>query len=158
MNGEIQKGFHIHHKDENKSNNSIENLELIEKSRHLSLHMTPERREFSKLFVDKIRPLTKEWHRSEEGIKWHKEHAYKSNFGKWEKKEHICKECAGKYESSKRYKNFFCSHNCKCKFRKKSGKDNILRCCEKCKKDFSINKYGKTRFCTRKCANTRGEG
>lgn len=36
--GEIPKGFHIHHKDGNKLNNSIENLELVSISEHLSNH------------------------------------------------------------------------------------------------------------------------
>ena len=38
QNGKIQKGFHIHHKDHNKDNNNISNLELIEEKEHLSKH------------------------------------------------------------------------------------------------------------------------
>lgn len=38
VNGEIPKGYDIHHKDENPSNNSIYNLELIEHRNHMALH------------------------------------------------------------------------------------------------------------------------
>lgn len=37
--GEIPEDCHIHHKDGNRSNNLINNLECLNKSKHLSLHM-----------------------------------------------------------------------------------------------------------------------
>jgi len=37
-NGEIPTGHHVHHKDEDKENNKIENLELITASDHGKLH------------------------------------------------------------------------------------------------------------------------
>jgi hypothetical protein len=81
----IPKKYHIHHKNENKSDNRIENLELMEGSRHRSLHMsTPERKERSRQIANKVRALTKKWHASEEGRKWHKIHALKNNFGNWD--------------------------------------------------------------------------
>ena len=45
-NGEIPTGFHIHHLDGNKSNNSIENLQCIHAKEHLQIHITEERRQF----------------------------------------------------------------------------------------------------------------
>lgn len=42
-NGEIPDGYHIHHRDGDRSNNDISNLELLEGHEHLSGHMsTPE--------------------------------------------------------------------------------------------------------------------
>ena len=38
VNGSIPKGYDIHHKDHNRSNNSISNLELIESSTHKHQH------------------------------------------------------------------------------------------------------------------------
>ena len=38
INGEIPSGFDIHHKDGNKLNNSIENLEMVGHSKHISEH------------------------------------------------------------------------------------------------------------------------
>lgn len=37
--GPIPKGMGIHHKDEDKLNDSIDNLELVSKARHLAIHM-----------------------------------------------------------------------------------------------------------------------
>lgn len=38
--GPIPKGYHIHHKDENKLNNCIMNLQLVKKNIHHSIHST----------------------------------------------------------------------------------------------------------------------
>ena len=38
VNGEIPEGYEVHHIDENKLNNSIKNLELIEKGEHIRNH------------------------------------------------------------------------------------------------------------------------
>jgi len=38
VNGKIPKGLHIHHKDENKLNNKINNLQLLTNSEHQKLH------------------------------------------------------------------------------------------------------------------------
>lgn len=145
--GKIPKGFHIHHKDENRSNNSIENLELMEASRHLSLHMTPERRQTNSEWAEIIRPLTKEWHASEEGRAWHRYHALKSGFGKWEYKEYKCQQCGNEYKSKNVKGSRFCSNNCKSQWRRESGIDNVIRECQFCKSPFIINKYSKTKFC-----------
>ena len=37
-NKKVPKGYHIHHKDENKTNNDINNLQLISASEHAKLH------------------------------------------------------------------------------------------------------------------------
>jgi hypothetical protein len=36
--GEIAKNYHVHHKNENKNDNSPENLKLLEKTKHQQLH------------------------------------------------------------------------------------------------------------------------
>ena len=36
--GEIPPGYHIHHKDHNKQNNALDNLELIDPVEHQRLH------------------------------------------------------------------------------------------------------------------------
>jgi hypothetical protein len=38
--GDIPKGYEIHHLDENKRNNDIDNLLLVDRSAHTTLHMT----------------------------------------------------------------------------------------------------------------------
>lgn len=151
--GKVPEGFHIHHIDENKSNNNLVNLCLVHKSIHPLLHpITPEKRQKCKENLDKIRHLTKEWHSSEEGRLWHKYHALKTGLGKWESRKYSCIVCFKEYESTKRSGNKFCSNACKSKFRRKEGLDNVEAKCEGCGNDFMTSKYKKNRFCSRKCS------
>lgn len=152
--GIIPKGYHIHHKNEDKSDNRIENLELIERSRHLSHHYTEENRIRSRLLVEKIRPLTKAWHGSPEGKAWHKHHALKCKFGKWDPGKYICQFCNKEYESRKKTRALFCSNACKSAWRRKSGLDNIKNKCLNCHNDFTKNRYAKIKFCSRSCSAT----
>lgn len=52
-NGKIPKGFIVHHKDENKLNWSIENLELMNRSEHLKRHKNIVKRPGVKVFATK---------------------------------------------------------------------------------------------------------
>lgn len=152
-NGEIPKGYHIHHKDSDRSNNNINNLELVKAKEHLSGHMTTEKREQARKNVQKAIEKAPEWHRSQEGRKWHSEHGK----GTWENREpveYVCDFCGKKYESLKitNVGNHFCSNNCKASFRRHSGVDNETRTCEKCGKEFVTNKYSKARYCSLICS------
>ncbi len=152
----IPKGCHIHHIDGDKSNNAIENLQIMDRTSHLRLHMMDEgRKQRAREMAEKYRPLTKQWHASKEGIAWHVYHAEKSKFGKWEPKTYKCEVCCKEYESTKRSGARFCTNACKSKFRRDSGVDNVKRICQKCGIEFSINKYAKTKNCSKKCAKKR---
>lgn len=146
---DIDKGYHIHHKDGNKSNNDILNLEKLTVKEHVSRHDSPERKAKNKDHIDKIRPLTKAWHCSPEGLEWHKEHGLKT----WEQRcefEIICKQC-GKKSETKTFHQDFCSNSCKSSWRRKEGLDNEERNCPICQNKFKVNKYAKTTTCSRKC-------
>lgn len=152
--GAIPKGHHIHHIDGNKSNNCISNLEILQSREHLSRHMTPERREAAAMWASKIRPLTKEWHRSLEGKEWHRMHAYRSLptvIGKIYPMS--CQNCS-KHFNGKKKGQTFCSNACKSSFRRNSGVDNVNRNCENCQTSYRVNRYAKRRFCSRVCSNT----
>ena len=77
-NGEIPKGYDIHHIDGDKSNNAISNLQLIESHAHQIEHgkrLTDEQREWRRQnLAISARPKASEWHKSEKGSEWHKEH------------------------------------------------------------------------------------
>ncbi|MDE1970980.1 MAG: HNH endonuclease [Patescibacteria group bacterium] len=153
VNGKIPKGFHIHHKDGNKSNNDINNLECLSPKEHIDRHFTEERRNKNIELMHIIRPLASQWHSSEEGKEWHKKHAEECGFGHWEEKEYTCLFCRSIYKTSKKSGNKFCSNKCKSRFRRKLGVDNVYRNCERCGINFSVNKYSKKRFCSRKCGH-----
>ncbi len=150
--GIVPKGFHIHHKDENKSNNNIENLDILSVSNHVRVHITEERIERSKKHMEKIRPLTKKWHGSEEGKTWHKFNALKCKFGKNEPIDYVCVRCSKKFKSSKLSNTKFCTNACKSAHRRASGLDDIKRECQNCGIEFTKNKYSKIKFCSRSCA------
>lgn len=154
IHGKIPNGYHIHHRDENKSNNSIKNLELIERSRHLSHHYTDDMREKARKRMGEIRHLTKEWHASEEGIKWHKAHG-SVTWKNRKPKKYKCEVCKSRFESKKVGSVKFCSNNCKSKYRRYSGIDNIVYKCKKCEKEFVKNKYSKQLYCSRECLKLR---
>jgi hypothetical protein len=68
--GVIPSKMDIHHVDEDKSNNSIENLKMLSRSDHLKEHWKdPELRAKRRVFLTKIRPKVHEWVRSKEGRK-----------------------------------------------------------------------------------------
>ena len=164
--GGIPKGYHVHHKDENTWNNEIGNLELIEGAEHLSKHMQERMQEdgFKEELVERMdyaRGYANKWHGSEEGKKWHSEHA-KEQFANVKPKAFICMWCGKGFESKPNGSNRFCSNKCKTAYRYHSGTDNEIRKCKWCGNEFTANKYSKTEFCCRSCsgqysANVRAE-
>jgi uncharacterized CHY-type Zn-finger protein len=148
-NGKIKKGFHIHHMDGNKSNNDISNLQCLSIKEHFSKHDSEERRKNNLIHISNIRPLTKEWHASEEGRKWHKENGLIS----WEKRKPIeikCKQC-NKSANTKTYHQEFCSNACKSKWRRKNRLDDIERECPVCKNTYISSKYSRSKTCGAQC-------
>lgn len=154
--GSIKDGFHIHHKDGNKDNNDISNLELIDSFTHLSLHSKKrfnENKEMCLNHLSDIRESSKYWHSSEEGIKWHRQHA----IDVMANMEYVicnCEQCGKEFSVKKAFvnKSRFCSNACKSKNRRDSGIDNIIYKCSVCGKEFIKNKYSKKKTCSRKCS------
>lgn len=109
-NGDIPKGYHVHHKDENKDNNDISNLELLSASEHSKLHNGNGKKidwwhsEKGKRANKKGIRMAKFWHHSEDGYLWHSEHQ-KITCQKHIIKE-ICNECGKEfntYDDEKRH-------------------------------------------------------
>src|SRR6185295_7692407 len=119
-NGQIEKGLHVHHKDGDKSNNDISNLEAITVKEHAAKHVTEERSAANLLHIESIRPLTKEWHASEEGLEWHRQNGVKT----WEERKPFLIECrnCSKQVETKTYHQDVCSNACKSSLRRKEGK------------------------------------
>ncbi|MDR2944054.1 MAG: HNH endonuclease [Methanosarcinales archaeon] len=119
-NGEIPEGYHIHHKNGNCQDNRIENLEMVSPTEHSAKHpFEGERLEKQQKHADKIRPLTKAWHASEEGRDWHRNHAIESA-KKMELQEFDCKNCGKTYKSKPTGTvHKYCSNACKSECRRK---------------------------------------
>lgn len=120
FNGEIPDGFHVHHIDEDRSNNEPTNLELKTGAEHLRGHMTEERRQWARENVKKAIAAAPEWHRSEVGREWHRAHARKALAKTWERHrtagwvDYICYMCLGVAKGKASMKGaFFCCAACR---------------------------------------------
>lgn len=166
-NGPVPKGHQIHHKDFNKNNNDISNLECIPRAKHIKIHSdihtwSKERLEKARKNIEEnARPAATKWHKSEKGREWHKEH-YKESLGKTQSKKvkKKCIICGKEYEVSvnRAYNSKFCSNNCKTRYRRLLGVDNVEKVCIGCGKTYKVNKYyAKDQlYCSRKCADKYG--
>lgn len=153
-NGPVPIGYHIHHKDEDKNNNDISNLELKLGVEHLSLHAKENfYRNHDKALqhLEKIRPMTKEWHKGDEGRKWHKDHYEEMKDKLHVDEEYVCVYCKKRFVGRMNGQTKFCSNNCKSRYRNMQGVDNIEAECIVCGKKFIKNKYSKTQTCSREC-------
>ena len=153
-NGKIPKGYEVHHKDFDRSNNDISNLQLLTRSEHRKLHsesLTQEQRDWKRNNLNvNARPKAIEWHKSEEGRKWHSEQAKVTLAKTHQQVEMVCVNCGKSYIGE--HKSKFCSNNCKSAYRRKSGVDNITEICAICGLEFQTNKYRKSQTCSRHCA------
>ncbi len=121
-NGEIPEGYHVHHKDGDRSHNSIDNLALMKGHDHLSEHMNmPDRVEHSKKVIEIAREAACKWHGSEEGLKFHSELG-KENYAKRKVQTYECTFCGKEFQTKHVYPegaNHFCHQNCKMKYRRR---------------------------------------
>lgn len=149
-NGEIPKGYEIHHIDQNKENNDISNLKLVSKKEHIKIHkelLTEEQKQWKRNNLnEKARPEAIKWHKSKEGKEWHKEQ-YKKSLGNRKEIEFVCEYCGNKYKTIKCANNKFCSNKCKSANRRKLGLDNIKKECIICGTEFETSKYSKATRC-----------
>lgn len=158
-NGAIPEGYQIHHKDKDKSNNDISNLECIPFSSHAKLHSKEKAQIRYDEMIDNLKanalPKAIEWHKSDKGRQWHKEHYETMKEKLHPTQKVICEMCNKEYEAKRLKDNRFCSAKCKSAWRRKSGVDNEIRICPVCNKEFTVNKYSKTETCSRSCANKK---
>lgn len=117
-NGVIPKLYQIHHIDGNPHNNDISNLQLLHYQEHASYES--KRRwsenydEMYKKFTLKGQEMAKDWHKSEEGRKWHSEQA-KNSYEKREFRTLVCEVCGKEYQTKHTGITKYCHPNCKAK-------------------------------------------
>lgn len=151
FNGPVPQGYNIHHFDENKNDNQIDNLMCMTKSEHHTWHAKHDRTKMIDKWrknLDKARIEASKWHKTPEG----REVMSESHKGISPKKRYVkkCKNCGKSYRAAfKRSK--FCSPKCQTAYRKKTGIDDEERTCALCDKIFTINRYSTEKCCSKKC-------
>lgn len=139
-NGPIPKGFDIHHKDGDKLNNVIHNLECMSHADHLAIHM--------KQNSEKVHA----WHKSPEGRK--KLGAKASKL--MAERPFItfnCPQCLKDFQSQNIHRVKYCSSICQEAARRARKVDFVERLCVICNAPFMINKWHKTLTCGYKCGS-----
>lgn len=121
--GPIPKGWEIHHKDDNYSNNDIANLECLPRKKHRAKHHVGyvERGRSARQLAHlaKAGEAAKAWHRSAEGRAWHRANAARTihaanapkPYSKTKKRRLQCAYC-GKSFWSKHSRASWCSSRC----------------------------------------------
>ena len=115
-NKKIPKGYAVHHIDMDTSNNHPDNLELVHRSKHQSDHNKERLKDPDKMkeLLENLKKAQKkatEWHKSDDGRLWHKEH-YKNSLANANKYEYVCIQCDNKYFSTRLKVTRFCHHRC----------------------------------------------
>ena len=148
--GEIPEGCQIHHVDEDKSHNDIDNLECLSEHDHLSYHSQRQSEENRKKWLAAGIDAAKTWHKSKAGRDWHKKHFENNREALFKERFFVCEQC-GKPFTSPRAGSRFCSNNCRAAFRRASGVDDIRKICPICGKEFMTNKYASSKTCGTEC-------
>lgn len=153
--GPIADGMEVHHVDGDPGNNDIGNLELVTRAEHVARHpWAIERVERQREHLERIRPLTKEWHGSEAGRDEHRRIGALSYAG-FKPKRKRCDQCREWFTPAKIGSvDRFCSNKCKSAWRRASGVDDEQRQCAHCGVVFACNRYRKQRACSRACGNS----
>lgn len=116
-NGPIPARMDIHHKNDNPSDNRLANLEAKPKSEHRSIHAsTAERVAISRRTIKEAVKAAPAWHRSPEGLAWHKRNAITVAM-KRPLRDFTCVVCGKNFQtkSTQRKPSRFCHLNCKMK-------------------------------------------
>lgn len=149
-NGPIPEGFHVHHKDGNRENNALENLDMVEGSKHLSEHHKGHgRRPVAALAAVVI------WRQTEEGKKHLSMMGLRNHHYMRVMRSFKCDCCGKDFIKQDTGINRFCSNNCKSKWRRDNRLDWIAAVCEFCGNNFETNKLRPAKCCSRSCGKKR---
>lgn len=157
FNGPVAECYDVHHIDRNRMHNDIENLQCLDHHDHLRHHGNERFKENPEPILEsfaKAVEAAKEWHGSEAGREWHKEHYAKYGAAMYVEREYTCQICGKVFKSTKVGAKYCCNAH-KSTARRRSGVDNITAVCEVCGKPFVKNKYSKAATCSRTCAGIK---
>jgi len=166
-NGEIPKGFHIHHRDEDRGHNAIDNLFLMPHGDHARHHRLGKE---SPTSVSNGRAVMEAfWSRAEWktakcivcGAEFQSRALVPSKFcsvkcsSEWHEPRYVperktCACCGASFVAKKRAQRF-CSRACNSRANGKGSQGARVVCCAECGSCFPSNRKN-ARFCGRECA------
>lgn len=158
--GEIPADHEVHHINGDWRDNRLENLKCVERFEHQSAHMRerwqdPEKATGMRTALATAISRAPQWHRSEDGKAWHREHARKQ----WDNAKQVecgCRVCGAKFMAWMRDATL-CSKKCASReayLRYRTATKN----CPHCGKQFTYNKYRSQECCSRGCSIRRRNG
>lgn len=149
----IPKGYDIHHKDFNPSNNDITNLECLPKAGHKELHASL-KRGISQPLPAKALEMAKLWHKSEKGRAFHRIIGA-MGYQKATYEKYNCIVCGFEFESRDMRKGHpkYCSPRCKQQLRVAEGKVHEIRKCRYCGIERKVQKCSTNETCSIRCFN-----
>ena len=152
----IPEGYKVQHKDGNKANNKIPNLELVATQSETAVETSNVENEVvvEQISMTSVQEKAKSWHKSKAGRKWHSEILTRQHKEGIFKKNLICSNCGkeflGEHHSGT---NQFCSATCKSQYRRKNGLDLVEKICPVCDKTYMTNKFRPAKSCSRSCSS-----
>lgn len=148
--GPIPEGYDVHHKDGNKLNNLLENLQCLPKSEHMRIHAEASR-EKRRECMTRNSAKVHAWLKTKRGKKFLSE-KMKRERDAYSFRKFKCKWCGDEFERKYNKKIIkYCGDNCVMRARNASGVDNEKRHCVICSNPFIINKYQRTVTCSKPC-------
>lgn len=116
--GPIPSDFDVHHRDGNRINNAIENLELKHHSSHIREHMVLAIKrdpELGKRLTDQLlasHHLCHDWLQTGSGKQWARNHLARL---REKTKSYVCAHCGINFQASVIARHKFCSIKCGCR-------------------------------------------
>lgn len=152
--GPIPDGYLVHHADHDKSNNDPSNLVALTRKEHAAEHRNDElwSSDEWQAHLTEIREKATEWHRSDEGRAWHREHGRKV----WEGRERFdkpCEHCGSVFPAATRRARF-CGRNCIAAARRRRVR--VVSECAECGKPFEQSEALRQVTCGPSCGGKRG--
>lgn len=139
--GEIPKGYEVHHRDLNRSNNDITNFDLLTKAEHKKIHVATLKTFKCQVCGRKFKAGSVSRYCSKECRKEGVRRKYL--------KKYTCEYCGREFEATRHYPYRFCSKVCAGLANRKITRETIT--CAVCGKKFTAKACAHRKYCSLKC-------